>query len=400
MRWTVFGALRIGMAASLIALLSIGVIGCGGPNAPEPLQEELPPLVVFLPESLSFEPFPCASAMLVEAGTGRVLYEQDADQPRAPASIAKMTLELIVMERIAEGELSLDDPIRASAWASKMGGSQVFLKDGEIFPVRDLMKSIAIASANDACVALAEHMGGSTDAFVDMMNSRVERLGCGATQYVNVHGLDDNPYRFNVTTASDISKIALEILRYPEVLEWSAMVREPFRNGTFILENTNTLIGRFAGMDGIKTGFTDRAGYCLCATAERRGMRLVSVVLGAKITSRLMTRAYNDIRLVSLATRGEPVTEQAVVVKQSQAAEIYPLATRDVRIFVPAHEAGKVRLRTQLNDPLLSPLVEGSPVGEAIIYYGDEQLGRVTLASDREIEAKGFRAWLRGAFGG
>jgi D-alanyl-D-alanine carboxypeptidase (penicillin-binding protein 5/6) len=389
------------------AIAVVVFLGCGGPRPPDPVATDLPPVTVFAADSVRVPRLPCASAFLVEAATGQVLFAQDADLPRAPASIAKMMLELIVMEKVDGGEIGLDDPITASGWSSKIGGSQVYLKEGEVFPVRDLMKAVAIASANDACVALAEHIAGSVDAFVDMMNRRAEQLDLGATRYTNVHGLDDDPTALNITTARDIARIGQELIRHPKILEWSSLGRETFRDSAFVLENTNTLIGRFRGMDGIKTGYTERAGYNLCSSAERDGLRLVSVVLGAEsraacadMTSRILSAAFNEIKAVDVAVRDKPLLAEPIAVKHSQSVQIHPLPAQGVRVFVPSHRARELRIVPEVDDPVVAPLLAGSPVGEAWVEMGSERLARVVLVSDRAVEAKGVQAWFRGVFGG
>jgi D-alanyl-D-alanine carboxypeptidase (penicillin-binding protein 5/6) len=389
-----------------LALVGSLLPGCGGPSAPAPLTEELAPVTLVAPGTFEGDPLDCASAILVEASTGTVLFEQNPDEPRAPASLVKMMLELLVMEMVDRGEIALTDTVRASRWASQMGGSQVFLKEGEAVPLEALMRSIAIASANDACVAVAEHVAGSVEIMVDMMNRRAGDLGLQVTRFINVHGLDEEHGLSNVTTARDEAIIGRALVSHPQVLEWSSIRRAPFRDGTFMLENTNLLVDRFRGLDGIKTGYTERAGYNLCATAERGGLRFVSVVLGAEsrpacaeITSGLLTRAFHEVRVVTATAVGDRVGGGPVVVAQSQATEIEPVATQDVKVVVPAIHIDRVTVERQITDPLLAPLLEGSPVGEAVVSYDGEPILRVPLVSDRDVEAKGIRAWFRGIAG-
>ena len=270
----------IGMAALLAGLL---VVACGGRGQEAPAPSVVPDSarVIFAGRPIDLPPLPCVSAILIEPTTNQILYEQNARVRRAPASIAKMTLELVVMNEVAAGRLSLDDTIRVSPWASKIGGSQVYLADGEVFPLGELMEAIAIHSANDACVAVAEHFAGNPDGFVRLMNQEAEALGLKDTHYVNVHGLDDEPGEGNYTTALDISQVGRELIQYPHILEWSSTSRPPSAAASFLLQNTNKLVGRFPGLDGLKTGYTQKAGFCLCATAERNGFRLLSVILGA-----------------------------------------------------------------------------------------------------------------------
>ena len=197
-------------------------------------------------------------------------------------------LELVVLEMVKAGEISLEDSVWVSRRAARTGGSQVFLKRGEVFTLGQLMEAVAISSANDACVAIAEHISGSTAGFVRLMNKRAQSLGMHETRVVNVHGLDNTPVsKGNTTTARDLSKLArLLLAHHPEVLEWSSIRRKSFRNGKFMLRATNRLLGRFQGLDGLKTGYTRRAGSCLVSTASRRNMRLISVILGAPLHAR------------------------------------------------------------------------------------------------------------------
>jgi D-alanyl-D-alanine carboxypeptidase (penicillin-binding protein 5/6) len=221
------------------------------------------------------------AAILVDARSGRVLHEQDADLPRSPASLVKMMVELLILEDVEAGRIALSDTVRASTHASTMGGSQVFLKEGEAQTVRALLQAAAIASANDAAVALAEHVSGTEANFVQRMNRRAQELGCAGTKFVNVHGLDLSGQGRAVTTARDLTRIARQLVKHPLALELSSTWRAPFRDGEFWLDNTNKLLRKCDGLDGLKTGWTPRAGGCFCATANRDGVRLVSVVLGA-----------------------------------------------------------------------------------------------------------------------
>ena len=261
-----------------------------------------------------------SSAILLEASTGQILYEQDADAPHTPASIAKLMLELLVAERLADGTLTLDDSIRTSRAASRMGGSQVYLAEGEIFALDDLMRAIAIASANDACVAVAEHIAGTEEGFVDLMNQRARQLRLTGTRYLDCSGLEDDPQTGNVTTAREIAAIARRLIEYPHILAWSSIQSAPFRDGAFTLYNTNKLLRNFSGLDGLKTGYTENAGYCLCATAERAGLRLISVVLGAtsenarsEETARLLGSGFAQLRRETIAHEGSAVLGEAAI---------------------------------------------------------------------------------------
>jgi D-alanyl-D-alanine carboxypeptidase (penicillin-binding protein 5/6) len=308
------------------------------------------------------------SAILIEPTTGEVLFEQSADLPRAPASVAKLMLELIVLERVQRGELRLDEPVQVSAWASKIGGSQVYLAQGEVFPLEELLRAIVIPSANDACVAVAEHIAGTADGFVDLMNIRARELGLTGTRYVNVHGLDDEPGEGNVTCARDISTIARHLVAMPHVLDWSSTQEAPFRDGKFKLQNTNKLLGGFPGLDGLKTGYTRKAGFCLCATAQRKGMRLISVVMGAESnkmrfqeTAHLLGAGFAQLRQNTVLAAGAPIPG-GVPVKGGRKSIVDAVAAAPLAVILPSS--------AKAPDPILvpkkglrAPVAKGDTVG-------------------------------------
>ena len=224
----------------------------------------------------------CRAEVLMEAGSGRLLAEHHARMTWAPASLVKMMVMLIVVEDVRAGKIDWRDRVRVSARASQMGGSQVYLKEGEVFPLEELMMAIAVGSANDASYAVAEHVAGDVGAFIERMNERARRLGMTGTRYANVHGLPAlRDHEGNVTCAYDLAVLARELVRHPKVLEWTSTPQYPFRDETFVLRTTNALIGSFPGADGLKTGHLSSSGFNLVATAEQEGIRLIAVVLGA-----------------------------------------------------------------------------------------------------------------------
>ncbi len=340
---------------------------------------------------------PYAAGLLIEFESGTVLYEHNARVPRSPASTQKLLLQLVVMDLVAAGKASLADEVTASAWASRIGGAQVYLRQGEVFPLEHLMQAIAIASANDACVAVAEHLGGSVDGFVAMMNAKARDLGLETTRCVNVHGLDDTPMNNrNLTTAFDLSVIARALMRHEKTLEWSSTRIHPFRGGEFTLYTTNKLLGKFSGLDGLKTGYTNRARSCLVATARRGDMRLLSVILGARResvreaeTRRLLSWGFNNFAPVSLAAAGEQVgrvlldwglePEVTVEVAQTFTAILSPLQEKQLhrQLLIPAEhpapvEAGETlgRMQVSLGDSVLAmvDLVAGKSVGRMSVW--------------------------------
>src|SRR5271168_5387218 len=224
-----------------------------------------------------------SEACVLEPTTGTVIFESNDHAPWPTASLAKMMLMLIAAEKIHDGSLKLTDNITTSRKAAEMGGSQVYLKEGEAFSLDDMMKAVVVHSANDASVAVAEYIAGSTDAFVVMMNQQAAASGMKDSHYYSVHGLPpEEGEQPDVASAFDQAILARELLKYPDVIRWASIDTAPFRGGTFILRNTNHLVRTFPGCDGLKTGFYDKAGFNVVATAKRNDMRLIAVVLGSQ----------------------------------------------------------------------------------------------------------------------
>ena len=252
------------------------------------------------------------SAILVDNLSGKVLYEKNADEKLAPASMTKLASMLMVMEAIDNGNLKFEDKVTISEEAANMGGSQVFLQAGEVYTVYDLLKSVAIASGNDAVVALAEKIGGSQSGFIDMLNKRLKEIGATNTNFVNAHGLDAEGH---YSTARDMSIIARELLKHPKILEFTSIYEEYLEknDGSRIwLVNTNKLVRFYDGADGLKTGFTKTAGYCLTATASKNNFRLISVVMGedtsenrSSDTVKMLNYGFNTFKINIIKTKGE-----------------------------------------------------------------------------------------------
>ena len=223
----------------------------------------------------------CKSALLMEGTTGEVIYSQNADQPLPLASVTKVMTLLLVMEAISEGRVALTDEVLISDYASSMGGSQVFLREGERMTVEELIQCAVIASANDACVALAEYVAGSEDAFVERMNERAKELKMVGANFENTTGLDDTAAN-HVCSANDIAIMSKELIKYDLITKFSSTWQDEIRDGEFVLTNTNRLVRYYDGCTGLKTGSTDKAGFCISATAKRGDMHLIAVVMGAQ----------------------------------------------------------------------------------------------------------------------
>ena len=252
------------------------------------------------------------SAILIDAHEGKVLYEKNADEQLPPASMTKLASMLIIMEYIDSGKIALTDQVTISEAAASMGGSQVFLEAGEVYTVEQLLKGIAIASGNDAVVAMSEKIAGTEQAFVDIVNKRLKEIGANNTVFLNAHGLDTEGH---VSTARDMATIALELLKHPKILEFTSIYEEYLEKNdgskTWLV-NTNKLIRFYNGVDGLKTGFTSNAGYCLTATAKKGDLRLISVVMGEDTTEnrssdtvKLLNYGFNTFKLNTIKLNTE-----------------------------------------------------------------------------------------------
>lgn len=408
-------AASVGCVVSWLSILLCVVTlvsGCGKKDSnsavaalPVEAPTAVPNELVFAGRALERSPLPCASAILIEPTTNTVLYEQGAHELRAPASIVKMTLQLVVLREIEAGRLALTDSIRVSEWASNIGGSQAYLAAGEVFSLEELMKAIVIHSANDACAAVAEHIAGTTDGFVELMNREVQHLGLTDTRYVNVHGLDDEPTQGNVTTAYDIAQIARELIRYPKVLEWSSIEKTEFRNGEFILENTNKLIGRFEGCDGLKTGYTARAGFCLCATAERDDLRLISVVMGCAAnrdrfgeSAELLASGFNSYSLVAGSPKPADLGQE-IEIRGGKPKLVRPVLGSATAVLVSRPDDRGIVRRFVPDPAVRAPLNAGDPVGKMQILSRDKVLAELPVVTPVAVEATGLLAWFRRSTG-
>jgi len=340
-----------------------------------------------------------AGWITVNAETGEVLASQHPDRPGAPASMTKMMLALLVLEAIRDGQLNLADLVRASPLASMMGGSQVFLKSGEAFPVEEMMAALLIGSANDAAVALAERLAGSVPGALQRMNERAAALGLSGTRFRSVHGLPPEPGQDgDVTTPRDMARLSQELVKFPDILRWTSTQEAPFRQGAFILQNGNQLIGRFPGADGLKTGHIREAGYNLAATAKRGTLRLIAVVMGAPSNrarfaeaARLLEEGFSRYVQVTLVKAGQPVTPEIHLPRANGAFR--PVPTDDLRIVVKREEREAVRTSVTVLPGLRAPVGKGQPVGHLVARLGDREVARVPVVAGAEV-GRTFFWWL------
>lgn len=333
----------------------------------------------------------CTSAILMEAATGEILYEKNADEALPPASVTKIMTLLIAMESVDSGKISLEDKVTTSERAAAMGGSQVYLKVGEEMSVEELLKCVIICSANDACVALAEHIAGSEEAFVSMMNERAAALGMKNTHFENTNGLDDTVTN-HVTSARDIAIMSRELLRHAKILEYSGIWMDSIRNGEFVLTNTNRLIRFYSGANGLKTGSTSKAGFCISATAKRNGMQLVCVIMGAPtrdvrndIARTLLDFGFASYGLYSYA--GGEVGKTAVTGGNSDTVSGAALPFSSL---LEKGKAEKVKAEVKLYDRVAAPVKEGDVIGEVIFTLEETEIGRSEIAATKSVEKIDF----------
>jgi len=304
------------------------------------------------------------SAVLMEAESGKIIFAKNENKAMAPASVTKIMTLLLVMEAISEERISLDSSVPISAYAASMGGSQVFLKEGENMTVRDLIKCTVIASANDAAVALSEYVYGSETAFVKAMNEKAKILGMENTNFENTTGLDDTTVN-HLTSAKDIAIMSRALLKHPLILEYSSLWQDSIRNGEFVLTNTNRLVRYYDGCTGLKTGSTDKAGYCISATAERDGMKLIAVVMGAETRDERNTiaRSLLDYGFSNYAVYSEEESEIDTIKVYGGNVDYITVYSEAVSEIVNKNQKGKVEKYYDIPDYIEAPINAGDCIG-------------------------------------
>ena len=311
----------------------------------------------------------CPSALLMEKQTGTVLFAQDEHTPREPASVTKIMTLLLVMEAIDSGALSYDDVVTGSAHAAGMGGSQIWLKENEQMTVRDLLKAVCIVSGNDAAVALAEHLAGSEDAFVERMNARAQELGMNDTHFANCTGL---PAERHLTSACDIALMSRElILHHPDIRQFTTVWMDSLRGGESMLVNTNKLIRFYDGATGLKTGSTGSAGYCLSATAEKNGMELIAVVLKGKTSDERFSDAKSLLNYGFSTWSLVTVTPDAVLppvpVMLGVRGTVQPVLTSENTLLVEKTLANGLTKEVALAESVAAPVYAGDTLGQLTV---------------------------------
>lgn len=339
------------------------------------------------------------SAILIDAATGTVLYEKNADERLAPASVTKIMTLLLVMEALDSGRIGWDDTVVASEEAAAKGGSQVYLEPGEQMSMDEMLKSVVVSSANDCATALAEHVAGSESAFVDLMNARAVELGMTNTHFVNCTGLDDEPEAAeHLTTARDIAVMSRELLKHERIRQYTTIWTDTVRGGQFGLSNTNKLIRFYDGATGLKTGYTSGAGHCLSASAERNGIELIAVVLHcASSTERfesakaLLNYGFANYALVhpDVELTLPPVE---VTLGTSRSVRVVP---EDLRpILIPKGKQAAVQRSVELEERVEAPVILGQQLGTLRIEADGELLAQIPLVAEENVPRLSFREIL------
>ena len=331
------------------------------------------------------------SAILMDAETGTVLYTKNAAEPLPPASVTKIMSLLLVAEAISSGNISPDDKVYVSANAASMGGSQIFIKEGEEFTVEELLKSTVIASANDAAVALAELVAGTESAFVDRMNERAKELGMNSTHFENSTGLDDT-VTDHLTSAYDIALMSRELIKHEIVTTYSNVWQDSIRDGEFVLTNTNRLVRYYEGCTGLKTGSTDKAGFCVSATAMRDGMHLIAVVMGAESRDERneAARAMLDFGFSNYALYNEVESRlECVDVLRGVVDEVYVSSSSFSKLV---NKSDKKRIEKEFSIPktLTAPLRSGDVVGYVIYKLDGEEIGKSAVFVSDDVDEVGI----------
>lgn len=351
------------------------------------------PITAYAEDSVGLD-LTAKSAILVEKTSGEVLYEYNADEVLPPASVTKIMTLLLVFEEMEKGTMDYDTTITVSAYAASMGGSQAYLEEGEQMSLDDMLKAVFVSSCNDAAVALGEHVSGSIGVFVSRMNERAQELGMTNTHFENCTGLDD----VNMTTARDIAIMSAALIKYPKVREYATIWMDNIRGGQFGLSNTNKLVKRYNGITGLKTGFTTPAGHCISATAERDGMELIAVVLGAPSSedrftdaSKLLDYGFANYSLLSYEL--PKIADMRVTRGKDR---LVPAEAEDntVTKLVKKGTQGEIEARIDMPGSVSAPIMAGDKLGTVQYFMDGEIIGESNIVASLDVKERSIFGWL------
>lgn len=331
---------------------------------------------------------PFKAFLVVEAEGGKVIDGANVREKRAPASITKLMVASVVMERLATGSIKLTDKVTVTKEASKIGGSQVYLKEGEVFTIEELMKAMMVASANDAAYAISVHVAGSKEDMIRLMNEKAKLLGLTDTQFNTVHGLPpEKGEKEDLTSCHDLAILARELIKYPKLMEWTAIQRDTFRGGKFTLTNTNKLLGKFPGTDGLKTGYYGETGFNIVATAKRGEIRFIAIIMGSptgKIRDAAamekLQKAFAQYKMLNIVRKGE-VVEQDVFLVDGKYRKMKGVTEKSFLYPVAVDKKGTVKKEILLPEKIKGEIKEGQKLGELVIKLDNEVIGKVDIIS-------------------
>lgn len=336
-----------------------------------------------------------ASGILIEANSGKILFEKEKDKRVSVASMTKMVAQIIILEEVEKGKIQWEDIVTVSRNASDMGGSQIYLEEGEQMSVRDLMKGISVASGNDATVAMAEYISGTEEKFVNRMNQKIKDLGLKNTHFVNCTGLDEEDH---YSSSYDMAMIARElVVNHPDILKFSSIYEDYLRKDTdrkFWLVNTNKLITQYEGTDGLKTGHTDNAGYCLAATVKKNDLRLIGIVLGEKDsrvrnqeTIQLLDYGFSNVKVKKLKSKGSIIKK--IEVSKANKDSLYVKLGEDLMVIEDTDDKKNYQYKTNISK-LSYPITKNQIIGTIEVLYKNHVLAKANLIADRSVKKLHF----------
>lgn len=340
---------------------------------------------------------PYKAMIVAEGSTGNVLEGSNIHLKWPPASITKLMVAAIVLEKVDRGEVGLSDRITISGSASKMGGSQVYLKEGEIFTLEELMKAMMIASANDAAFAIAEFIAGTKEEFLRLMNEKAKGLNMVDTEFHSVHGLPPSEgEQEDLTSCHDLVILSRALLKYPKILEWTSVKTDTFRNDQLIMNNHNKLLLRMANVDGLKTGYYRKCGYNIAVTAKKGDLRVIAVVLGsptAKIRDGValekLKKYLAQYEMVTVFKKGD-VIDREILLPQGKEPKVKGITATAFSHPVPVQKKGAIKKEISLPDKLEGEIPEGRKLGEVVIMLDNEVIGKVDIVSPKHIPKAGI----------
>lgn len=333
---------------------------------------------------------PYTAALVLEPTTGKVLYEKNPHQPYHTASMIKMITLLVVMDELESGDLSLDDPVTTSAKASKLGGSQVYLAHNEVFPVRDLIAAVKVHSANDAALALAEHIGGTQEGFVAMMRAKAKELGLKNTQIHTPHGLPAPDEEADMMSPADLAKVGIEVMKHPLLMELGLRQTMPFRDGKFTMYNPNRLLKIYPNATGIKTGYHGKAGFCVTASARKGNMDLIAVVMGSQrrednfnSAAKLLSEAFARYEMTAAVKRGTVMTVPAAI-RGGASDSVQVAAGADARVLTEKGTESTIQL-SMIADPVEAPVSKFQRVGTIIVKQDGQTIAQLPALAVEDV---------------